>query len=89
MVVIRFSRGGSKNRPFFNVVVTDSHNRRDGRFIERIGFHNPIANEKQERFRIDGERLNYWVQNGAQVSQSVQKLIKENRAAALTFFQAA
>ena len=82
MVVIRFSRGGSKNRPFFNVVVTDSHNRRDGRFIERIGFHNPIANEKQERFRIDGERLNYWVQNGAQVSQSVQKLIKENRAAA-------
>lgn len=82
MVVIRFSRGGSKKRPFFNVVVADSRNRRDGRFIERIGFHNPIANEKQERFRIDGERLNYWVQNGAQVSQSVQKLIKENQAAA-------
>ncbi|MBO7380509.1 MAG: 30S ribosomal protein S16 [Neisseriaceae bacterium] len=76
MVVIRFARGGSKKRPFFNVVVTDSRNRRDGRFIERIGFHNPIANEKQEAFRINQERLNYWVGQGAQVSDSVRKCIK-------------
>ena len=76
MVVIRFARGGSKKRPFFNVVVTDSRNRHDGRFIERIGFHNPIANEKQEAFRIDNERLNYWVSQGAQLSDSVRKCIK-------------
>ena len=76
MVVIRFARGGSKKRPFFNVVVTDSRNRRDGRFIERIGFHNPIANEKQERFRIDSERLNYWLGQGAQVSEAVGKMLK-------------
>lgn len=76
MVVIRFARGGSKKRPFYNVVVTDSRNRRDGRFIERIGFHNPIANEKQEAFRINNERLNYWLSQGAQLSDSVRKCIK-------------
>lgn len=52
MVVIRLARGGSKHRPFFHVVVADSHNRRDGRFIERVGFYNPVANEKQERVRL-------------------------------------
>ena len=59
MVVIRFSRGGSKHSPFFNIVVADSRNRRDGRFIERVGFYNPVANEKQERVRLNTERLNY------------------------------
>ena len=66
MVVIRLARGGSKHRPFFNVVVADSRNRRDGRFIERVGFYNPVANEKQERVRLNAERLNHWVGQGAQ-----------------------
>lgn len=82
MVVIRMSRGGSKHRPFFNIVVADSHNRRDGRFIERVGFYNPVANEKQERVRLNTERLNHWVSQGAKVSDAVTKLVKEQQAAA-------
>lgn len=82
MVVIRLARGGSKKRPFYSVVVTDSRNRRDGRFIERVGFYNPVANEKQERVRLNTERLNHWVGQGAQVSDAVTKLIKEQQAAA-------
>ena len=82
MVVIRLARGGSKKRPFYSVVVTDSRNRRDGRFIERVGFYNPVANEKQERVRLNAERLNHWVCQGAQVSDAVTKLIKEQQAAA-------
>ena len=77
MVVIRLSRGGSKHRPFYNVVVADSRNRRDGRFIERIGFYNPVANEKQERVRLNNDRLNHWVSQGAQLSDAVAKLVKE------------
>jgi len=82
MVVIRFSRGGSKHSPFFNIVVADSRNRRDGRFIERVGFYNPVANEKQERVRLNTERLNYWVSQGAQVSDAVARLVKEQQKAA-------
>ncbi|WP_315285570.1 30S ribosomal protein S16 [Neisseria bacilliformis] len=82
MVVIRLARGGSKKRPFYSVVVTDRRNRRDGRFIERVGFYNPVANEKQERVRLNAERLNHWVGQGAQVSDAVTKLIKEQQAAA-------
>ena len=82
MVVIRLARGGSKHRPFFHVVVADSHNRRDGRFIERVGFYNPVANEKQERVRLQADRLNHWIAQGAQVSNAVAKLIKEQKAAA-------
>lgn len=82
MVVIRLARGGSKHRPFFHVVVADSHNRRDGRFIERVGFYNPVANEKQERVRLQADRLNHWIAQGAQVSDAVAKLIKEQQAAA-------
>ncbi|MCB6183644.1 30S ribosomal protein S16 [Leeia sp. TBRC 13508] len=77
MVVIRLSRGGSKNRPFYNVVVADSRNRRDGRFVERIGFYNPVAPEGTEALRIDGERLAYWRGVGAQVSDTVARLIKQ------------
>lgn len=77
MVVIRLSRGGSKNRPFYNVVVADSRNRRDGRFVERIGFYNPGAPEGTEGLRIDGERLAYWRGVGAQVSDTVARLIKQ------------
>ena len=82
MVVIRLARGGSKHRPFFLVVVADSHNRRDGRFIERVGFYNPVAYEKQERVRLQADRLNHWIAQGAQVSDAVAKLIKEQKAAA-------
>ena len=82
MVVIRLARGGSKHRPFFHVVVADSHNRRDGRFIERVGFYNPVANEKQERVRLQADRLNHWIAQGSQVSDAVAKLIKEQKAAA-------
>jgi small subunit ribosomal protein S16 len=82
MVVIRLARGGSKNRPFYNIVVTDSRNRRDGRFIERLGFYNPVANEKQERVRLTLDRINYWVGVGAQVSDCVARLLKEQQAVA-------
>lgn len=77
MVVIRLARGGAKDRPFFNIIVADSRSRRDGRFIERIGFHNPVANEKQERTRIALDRLSYWLGVGAQLSDSAAKIVKE------------
>jgi small subunit ribosomal protein S16 len=80
MVVIRLSRGGAKKRPFFNVVVADSRNRRDGRFIERVGFYNPVAAEGQESVRLNSERLAYWQSQGAQLSDAVAKIVK--RAAA-------
>ncbi|MDK4679551.1 30S ribosomal protein S16 [Kingella negevensis] len=82
MVVIRLARGGSKKRPFYNIIVADSRSRRDGRFIERVGFYNPVANEKQERVRLQADRLNHWVVQGAQLSEAVAKLVKEQQAAA-------
>jgi small subunit ribosomal protein S16 len=77
MVVIRLSRSGAKKRPFFNIVATDSRNRRDGRFIERIGFYNPVAAGKDESFRIVQDRLTYWEGVGAQLSPTVARLVKE------------
>ncbi len=82
MVIIRLSRGGSKNRPFFNVVVADSRNRRDGRFIERVGFYNPVATEGQEAVRLQMERVTFWQSKGAQLSEAVAKLVKRAGAAA-------
>lgn len=82
MVIIRLSRGGSRNRPFYNVVVADSRNRRDGRFIERVGFYNSIATEKQEALRLDLERVSYWQSKGAQLSEAVARLVKRAGAAA-------
>lgn len=79
MVTIRMSRGGAKKRPFYHIVVTDSRNRRDGRYIERIGFFNPVATGGEERLRIDTERADFWSTQGAQVSERVQKLLKEHR----------
>ena len=78
MVVIRLARGGAKKRPFYNLVVADSRTRRDGRFIERIGFYNPIATDKEEGLRIAADRLNYWQQQGAQVSPTVARLVKQS-----------
>ena len=77
MVVIRLSRGGAKSRPFFNIVVDDKRVRRDGRFIERIGFYNPIAAGGEEGLRIAQDRLSYWVGVGAQTSPTVDRLIKQ------------
>jgi small subunit ribosomal protein S16 len=82
MVIIRLSRGGSKNRPFYNVVVADSRNRRDGRFIERVGFYNPVAPEGQEALRLQMERVTHWQEKGAQLSDAVAKLVKRTGAAA-------
>jgi len=79
MLAIRLARGGSKKRPFYSVVVTDSRNARDGRFIERVGFFNPLARGGEIRLRLDEERLNHWVSQGAQTSDRVAALVKENR----------
>lgn len=78
MVIIRLARGGSKKAPFFSVVVADSRNRRDGRFIERVGFYNPLAKAGVEGLRLDGERISHWQKNGAQLSDCVARLVKFN-----------
>lgn len=82
MVVIRLSRGGSKKRPFFNIVAADARNRRDGRFLERVGFYNPVASGAAETLRVAHDRVDYWVSHGAQVSPTVARLIKQAKAAA-------
>jgi len=89
MVVVRLARGGSKKRPFYNVVATDSRNRRDGRFIERVGFYNPVANEGQENLRLSVDRVQYWTDNGAQLSPAVTRLVKEYAAKAESSAKAA
>ena len=80
MVSIRLSRGGAKKRPFYNIMVTDSRNARDGRFIERLGFFNPIAAGGEEKLRIDRERVDYWLSQGAQPSERVAALLKQHAA---------
>jgi small subunit ribosomal protein S16 len=77
MVVIRLARSGAKTRPFYNIVAADSRARRDGRFIERIGFYNPIATEGEEGFRIAQDRLTHWQGVGAQLSPTVARLVKQ------------
>ena len=78
MVIIRLARGGAKKTPFYSVVVADSRNRRDGRFIERVGFYNPSAKEGQEGLRLDTARISHWQSNGAQLSDCVTRLVKDN-----------
>ena len=82
MVTIRLARGGSKKRPFYHLTVTDHRNARNGRFIERVGFFNPVARGQEERLRVDAERIEYWQGQGAQLSERVAKLVKEAAAAA-------
>jgi len=79
MVTIRLSRGGAKKRPFYHIVVTDSRNRRDGRYIERIGFFNPVAKGQETKLEMDLERADYWVGKGAQPSERVAGLMKSFR----------
>ena len=75
MVVIRLARGGAKKRPFFNIVVADSRLRRDGRFIERVGFYNPVAASGEESLRIAHDRIAHWQQHGAKLSDTVTMLV--------------
>ena len=81
MVSIRLSRAGAKKRPFYHLVVTDSRNRRDGRYIERVGFFNPVGKEHEENLRIDVERVTHWIGQGAQPSERVASLLKVHRKA--------
>ncbi|PIE41119.1 MAG: 30S ribosomal protein S16 [Gammaproteobacteria bacterium] len=82
MVTIRLARGGAKKRPFYHLVVADSRKSRDGRFIERVGFYNPVARGNEEVLRLEQERIDHWVGQGAQVSDRVKKLIKDAAKAA-------
>ncbi len=79
MVTIRLARGGSKKRPFYHLTVTDSRSARNGRYIERVGFFNPLARGQEESLRIDLERIEHWVSHGAQLSDRVSKLLKDNK----------
>jgi small subunit ribosomal protein S16 len=82
MVSIRLARGGAKKRPFYSIVVADSRRSRDGRFIEKIGFFNPIAAGQEEKIRIDLDRIDHWVGVGAQLSDRVAKIVKDAQKAA-------
>ena len=79
MVTIRLARGGSKKRPFYHIHVSDSRSPRDGRYLERIGFFNPIASGDEEKLRVDLERLDHWIGLGAQTSERVGKLVADFR----------
>ena len=81
MVVIRLSRGGSKGRPFFNIVVADKRVRRDGRFIERVGFYNPVAAGGEQGLRVATDRIAYWTEQGAQLSPTVARLVGQAKTA--------
>ncbi|MDO5531937.1 30S ribosomal protein S16 [Sutterella sp.] len=80
MVIVRLARGGSKKRPFYSINVTDSRNRRDGRFIERLGYYNPMAAGQAVKLSINLDRLAFWQGNGAQLSDTVARLVKEFKA---------
>ncbi len=79
MLVIRLSRAGSKKRPYYHITVADSRVARDGRFVERLGFFNPVARGATEGLRLDVERFDYWVRQGAQPSDRVKQLAKVAR----------
>lgn len=82
MVTIRLARGGSKKRPFFNITVADQRRAATGKFIERIGFFNPSARGSEERLKVDLERVNHWIEQGAQPTDRVNNLLKQAKEAA-------
>jgi len=82
MVVIRLARGGAKKRPFYNIVVSDSRERRDGRFIERVGFYNPMAAGGEQPLRVAIDRVSYWAGVGAKLSPTVTRLVDQAKTAA-------
>mgnify|MGYP006432235415 CR=1 FL=1 len=77
MVTIRLARGGAKKKPFYHIVVTDSRKPRDGRYIERIGYFNPVARGAEKELLLDLARVDHWIGQGSQVSERVQKLVKQ------------
>ena len=79
MVTIRFARGGSKKRPFYSIVVSDQRRQPRGRFIERVGFYNPMATGQEERLRLDSARVDYWISQGAKPSDRVAGVLKQVR----------
>jgi len=81
MVVIRLARGGAKGRPFYNIVVADSKERRDGRFLERVGFYNPVAAGGEEPLRVSLDRVTYWSGVGAKLSPTVERLVGKAKEA--------
>ena len=84
MVTIRLARGGAKKRPFYSIVVSDQRRQPKGRFIERIGFFNPMATENEERVRLDTGRVDYWISKGAKPSDRVASILKQVRREATT-----
>ena len=84
MVTIRLARGGAKKRPFYSIVVSDQRRQPKGRFIERIGFFNPMATETEEKVRLDTSRVDYWISKGAQPSDRVASILKQVRREATT-----
>ena len=79
MLTIRLARSGAKKRPFYHISVADSRMPRDGRFVERVGYYNPIASGQETRLQIDVERIDYWISQGAQPSDRVLNLLKQNK----------
>jgi small subunit ribosomal protein S16 len=84
MVTIRLARGGAKKRPFYSIVVSDQRRQPKGRFIERIGFFNPMATENEEKVRLDTDRVDYWISKGAKPSDRVDSILKQVRREATT-----
>lgn len=84
MVTIRLARGGAKKRPFYSIVVSDQRRQPKGRFIERIGFFNPMATETEEKVRLDTSRVDYWISKGAKPSDRVASILKQVRREATT-----
>jgi len=82
MVTIRLARGGSKKRPFYHVVVADSRCARDGRYIERLGYFNPVARGNEDALKLEQERIQHWISKGAQPSDRVKSLLKQAEKAA-------
>ena len=82
MVKIRLTRGGAKKRPFYHIIVTDSRSARDGRNIERVGFYNPVAAGAEKRVEINAERVQYWIGQGAQMTDKVADLYKQFKTGA-------
>lgn len=82
MVKIRLTRAGAKKRPYYHIIATDSRNRRDGAFLENLGSYDPMR--QPAAIELNGERVDYWVKNGAQLSETVASLVKRVRAEAAT-----
>ena len=78
MVTLRLARAGAKKRPFYHIVAADSRSPRDGRYIERLGYFNPVASGREEKLKLEQERINYWLSQGAQPTERVAGLIKIN-----------